>query len=160
MGTGKSTVGRLVATALGYEWVDTDAVIESRHGPITEIFSNNGEEAFRDIERSLAVELAAQDGLVISTGGRMMLDEQTAAVLGAARVFCLTASLDEILSRVVAQGGPPRPLLESSHPADRIAELMAEREAGYQSFEQVVTDGKSVEQVAADIAARVGRDAS
>ncbi len=158
MGTGKSTVGRLVATALGYEWVDTDAVITSRHGPIIEIFSNNGEEAFRDMERSLAAELAAQDGLVISTGGRMMLDEQTAAVLGAeARVFCLTAGVDEILRRVGAQEGPPRPLLGLDHPADRIAALMAEREAGYQSFEQVATDGKTIGQVAADVLQRLDR---
>lgn len=161
MGTGKSTVGRLVAAELGYEWVDTDAIIESRYGPIKQIFSSDGEEAFRDLERSLAAELAMRHGLVISTGGRMMLDEDTAAVLGAgARIFCLTAGVDEVLRRVVDQDGPARPLLGEGHPADRIAALMAEREAAYQSFEQVATDGKSTEEVAADIAARVSRGAS
>ena len=156
MGTGKSSVGRLGAAELGYEWVDTDSIFEARHGPIFEIFSSNGEEAFRRIERSLAAELAAGDGCVISTGGRMMLDEDTAALLGAsARVFCLTASVGEILRRVVDQPEPVRPLLAGKSPARRVAEVMVERDLAYGRFEQVATDGRSVAEVAADIVARV-----
>ncbi len=155
MGTGKSSVGRMLAARLRYEWVDTDVIIESRHGPIHEIFSNNGEEAFRDLGRSLADELAGRDGLVISTGGRMMLDGHTADVLGAgARVFCLTASTTEILRRVTDQGAQ-RPLLADTHPAERIAGLLAERDAAYRRFEQVGTDGKSTEDVVADLLARL-----
>ena len=101
MATGKSTVGRMLAEALGYRWVDTDALIESRHGPITEIFRNNGEEAFRAMEKEVAAELAESSGLVISTGGRMMLDPENAALLGkSSRVFCLTAEPEEIMRRV------------------------------------------------------------
>jgi shikimate kinase len=156
MGTGKSSVGRLVAIELGYEWVDTDSVVEARHGPILDIFSNSGEEAFRDMERSLAAELAGRDGLVVSTGGRMMLDEETAALLGAgARVFCLTATVGEIMRRVVDQDGPVRPLLAGTRPVERIEQLLAERESAYLRFEQVATDGRSAAEVAADIVARV-----
>lgn len=156
MGTGKSTVGRLVAEHLGYEWVDTDTVIESRHGPITEIFASNGEEAFRDMERSLATELAQRCGLVISTGGRMMLDPEIELVLGAgARVYCLVASAEEVVRRVTGQDGPKRPLLAADHPADRIAALLADRESGYLRFEQVETDGRTVEDVATDVVSRM-----
>ena len=77
MGTGKTTVGRLVARKLGREFVDTDLVIEERHGPIQEIFDRQGESAFRDIERTLAVELGQRKRLVIATGGRMLLDPRT-----------------------------------------------------------------------------------
>ena len=104
MATGKSAVGRLVADLLGYEWVDTDVQIEARHGPIIEIFQSNGEESFRELERDLAVELSDRTGLVISTGGRMMLDPDNVRVLGAgARIFCLIASAEEILRRVVRE---------------------------------------------------------
>ncbi len=58
MGTGKTTVGRLLAEQLGYEFVDTDVVIEERHGRIADLFRSIGEEAFRNIERELAAELA------------------------------------------------------------------------------------------------------
>jgi shikimate kinase len=159
MATGKSAVGQVLASRLGYEWVDTDSVIESRHGPIFEIFENDGEEAFREMERGLASELAARDGLVISTGGRMMLDPLCAERLGRnASVFCLTARPGEVLRRVRSQVGPPRPLLAGNHPADRIAELMAERAEGYERFEQIETDRMSLDQVADEIMERLEHD--
>jgi len=159
MGTGKSTVGRVLAIQLGYDWVDTDTVIESRHGPITEIFAANGEEAFREMERSLARELATEGGLVISTGGRMMLDPSIADLLGAnGRVFCLVAGVDEVVRRVAEPDDPDRPLLAGGHPADQIAALLAEREEGYRRFEQVVTDGRTVEEVVAVLTCRLEED--
>jgi shikimate kinase len=81
MGTGKTTVGRLVAQKLGREFIDTDIVIEERHGPIDAIFNSQGESAFRDIERALAHELGQRTGLVIATGGRMLIDPENVKAL-------------------------------------------------------------------------------
>ena len=154
MGTGKTTVGRLLADLLGYEFVDTDEVIERRYGAIETIFRERGEDAFRAIERELADELADGDRLVIATGGRMMLDAEIAATLGAgARVFCLVASPDTIAARVL--DGPVRPLLAGPDSLARIRQLLAERAAGYSRFEQVSTDSRTPADVARDLAARL-----
>ena len=154
MGTGKTTVGRLLADLLGYEFVDTDEVIEQRHGPIETIFRERGEGAFRTIEREVAAELAGADRCVISTGGGMMLDPVIAETLGTgARVFCLVASPDTIVARVMT--GPARPLLAGADPRARIAELLASRAAGYAAFEQVSTDSLTAADVAYDLLDRL-----
>lgn len=154
MGTGKTTVGRLLAARLGYEVVDTDRVIEERHGPIPAIFAEHGEGHFRSLERQLAAELADRDGLVVATGGRMMVDPVNAEVLGSrALVVCLTASIDTILDRVGADGAAEeRPLLAGADVRGRITQLLAERAGGYGRFTQVDTDGRTPDQVAAVIA--------
>ena len=81
MGTGKTTVGRLLAEQLGYEFVDTDRLIEERHGRSPTSSGSVGEEGFRRIERDLAPNWRIANGLVISTGGRMMLDPQNVTEL-------------------------------------------------------------------------------
>ena len=97
MGTGKSTVGKALARELGYEFIDTDAMIVERYGTIAQIFEQGGEDAFRQHERTTAVELAGRSGCVISTGGRFMLDEHNAAVLvPTSDVFALLAEPEEI----------------------------------------------------------------
>jgi shikimate kinase / 3-dehydroquinate synthase len=154
MGTGKTTVGRLLAEKLGYEFVDTDQVIEERHGKIAEVFRTRGEDAFRQIERELAAELAARDRLVISTGGRLMLDPQNVASLSRnGRVFCLVATPDEIFDRVTHDtSATERPLLAVPDPRQRIIELLAERSPDYRRFAQLATDAVSTDAVAADLA--------
>lgn len=105
MGTGKTTIGRLLASRLGFEFVDTDAVIVERHGSIPAIFAERGEGAFRRMERDVADELAGRRGLVVATGGRMLVDAVNAERLGGTGdVFCLVASVDTILERVDADG--------------------------------------------------------
>ncbi len=150
MGTGKSTVGRLLAHRLGREFVDTDTIIEERHGPIPAIFSQYGEQHFRDLERGVAAELSQRDGMVIATGGRMLLDPENARMFTAAGlVFCLTATAEEILARVVAQEaaeGLERPML-GSDPAERIKVLLAERVEGYGRYRQVATSGRLVKHI-------------
>ena len=154
MGTGKSTVGRILAELLGYEFVDTDDVIEARHGPIETIFSERGEEGFRELEREVARELAERDRLVVSTGGRLMLDPVNASVLGpGARVFCLTASAETIAARVLH--GRPRPLLAGPSPLEQIRALLAERAPAYAAFEQVPTDDLTAADIANEIADRM-----
>ncbi len=157
MGTGKTTVGRMLAERLGRGFVDTDEIIESRAGPIQEIFARDGEEAFREMERSLARELAGHRGLVIATGGRMMLDPECAARLEpVAEVVCLTAGPDTIADRVAGPGAGPRPLLGTDDPAARVRQLLAERAEGYGRFSAVDTEARSPEQVADAVMARLG----
>ena len=148
MGTGKSTVGRRLAERLGHEFVDTDELIETRHGPIPQIFAEHGEGRFREIEREVAAELAGRDRLVVSTGGRLLLDPANADALGAdALVVCLVASADELVRRL-ADEAEHRPLLAGGDPRARIEELLAERRAGYARFAQVDTDGRTPDEVA------------
>jgi len=160
MGTGKTTAGRLVAEKLGLDFVDTDAIIESRHGPIPEIFRAQGEAGFRAIERALARELADRHGLVISTGGRMMLDAENVASLGhRGHIICLVATPEEILRRVSADGPlADRPMLSGSDPRQRIVELLTERGPGYGHFPQLVTSGLSPEAVARELIDLVSSD--
>jgi len=154
MGTGKTTVGRLVAQKLGREFVDTDLVIEERSGPIHEIFEQQGESAFRDIERALARELGQRNGLVIATGGRMLLDPENFQVLSQnGRIFCLVATPEEIYDRVT--GDPDRvdrPLLEVADRKQRIIELLDERAADYARFPQLTTDHIEPDVIAQELA--------
>jgi shikimate kinase len=153
MGTGKTTVGRLVADRLGFEFVDTDAVIVERHGPIPEIFTEHGEGAFRQMERDVADELADRSGLVIASGGRMLVDAVNARRLAATGdVFCLVASLDTILERVGGDGAAAvRPLLAGDDVPARVGQLLSERGDTYGRFRQVDTDRRTPDEVAAEI---------
>jgi shikimate kinase len=160
MGTGKTTIGRLVAARLGYEFVDTDVVIEAEHGPIPQIFAEHGEGEFRRLEREVAKRLSAATGLVVSTGGRMMVDPVNARCLSATGiVFCLTASVDTILARVTADGSHAiRPMLAGDDVRTRVTELLAERSSAYESFRQVATDRRSPDEIAEIIVGAVGRE--
>jgi shikimate kinase len=158
MGTGKTTVGRALAARLGWEFADTDSVIEERHGPITTIFAEQGEGAFRNYEREVAGELADRSRLVIATGGRMMVDAVNAQRLGeTGDIVCLVASLDTILERVDADGaGATRPLLRGDDVRARVAALLAERTEAYGAFHQIDTDGRSPAELAVAIAEHIG----
>lgn len=154
MGTGKTTVGRELALKLGMEFVDTDELIESRHGPVATIFEEQGEAAFREMERAIAVELGQRRGLVIATGGRMILDPVGFTELSRhGRVFCLVATPEEIHRRVTDDLlRQDRPLLKVNDPRERIIELMAERQDDYGRFPQLITDNRDPGAIADEIA--------
>ncbi len=158
MGTGKTTVGRVLADRLGREFVDSDRMIEARHGPIATIFAEQGEEAFRGYEREVANELAGRRRVVVATGGRMMLDAANARTLGATGdVVCLVASLDTILERVaVGDAGATRPLLRGDDVRSRVADLLEERADAYGAFDQIETDGRTPDEVAMAIIEHIG----
>ena len=153
MGTGKSTVGRALADRLGFVFTDTDAMIEDRHGPIVDIFANHSEAAFREMERTVAQELSQLWGFVIATGGAMMLDDYNAEALSSTgRVFCLTATVEELIARLTAdREQEKRPLLDVADPAARIAELLDQRAQGYGRFHQISTTGRSVAEIVDEI---------
>jgi shikimate kinase len=157
MGTGKTTVGRLLAQRLDREFVDTDRLIEQRHGPIVEIFAAHGEQRFRAIESEVAAELATRSGLVVSTGGRMLVDEGNADLLeSTGDVVALTADIETIVRRVGGErAAATRPMLSGGDVRARIAELLAERAAAYGRFPQVATDDRTPEEIADEIEALV-----
>ena len=131
MGTGKSTVAQILAQRLGRSVVEMDATIEQRAGkPISAIFAKEGEPYFRQMERALVQELAAQRGLVISCGGGVVLNPDNVRDLSVTGlVVCLTATPEIILQRVAAAAH--RPLLEGGDKARIILDLLAKRQPLY-----------------------------
>lgn len=157
MGTGKTTVGQLVAEQLGRTFVDTDAEIERREGiSVPGIFARDGEAYFRSKERALAAELAQQNGFVIATGGGMIVNEGVRRILlDSAVCVCLTASPDVILERVGGESAAQaRPLLRSDDVRARIIALLNERAPAYAHLPyHVDTSARSPAEVAAAVAA-------
>jgi len=151
MGTGKTTLGRRVAQQLGRPFVDMDAEIEAQAGKsVARIFSEDGEGAFREREAALCKVLAAQEGLVVATGGGALVNPESRAALSqSGTVVCLTCDADEIVERVRAAGGPERPLLAGDDPGAAVARLLDARSEAYGAIPwQVATTGRSVEAVA------------
>jgi|GEM_PF-79743 len=150
MGTGKTTVGKLLAAELGYQFVDTDELIEARlDRTIPQIFAELGEAAFRQTEAEIAVEVAQKSGVIVSTGGGLMLNPQNAVALGdTGHVFCLAATAEEIVARVLAdEAGAERPLLASPNPEARVVDLLTERAEAYGQFAQIPTTGRTPDDV-------------
>ncbi len=150
MGTGKSTVGRIVAARLGLAFVDTDAEIERQAGrPIAQIFAQDGEAAFRRLEARVCQEIAAGRDQVIAVGGGALLDDETRrAFAQTSLIVCLTASLDEILRRV--GDDPARPLFSTDR--ERLAALYARRAAHYASLPRAVdTTARTPAEVAGEV---------
>lgn len=149
MGTGKSSVGRLCAAALRYDLVDTDHLIEQRAGKsIAEIFAQEGEAKFRELEAQLVAEMAGWRKKVISTGGGLGANEAHLADLKQhALVVCLWSTPEAIWQRVRHQAH--RPLLQGPDPQAKIRELLAARAPFYKQADVLVgTDRRDVREVA------------
>lgn len=162
MGTGKSVVGRLVAETTGRPFVDMDARLEQTFGkPIAAVFAEEGEATFRVAEAQLCAELAAQRGLVISTGGGALVNPRSRNALAQTGVLvCLTATPETILDRLGDQGD--RPLLAGDKVTQRrrMLDLLHERRHVYAAIlHQVATDDRPPEAVAKDVMAAVAADA-
>lgn len=123
MGCGKTTVGKILARRLKREFVDMDALLEQRHGRITDLFAQLGEEGFRDLESALALELSQRNGLVISTGGGIVKRPVNLERLRAnGQVFFLDRPAATILKTLKVDH---RPLLKD-HP-ERLFDILEER---------------------------------
>jgi shikimate kinase len=149
MGTGKTSVGRLVAETLHFTFLDTDEVIKARAGKsIAEIFTADGELAFRAMERQIVEELSRRDKTVLATGGGLPI--QTGNLESLQRhslIICLWASPAKIWERV--RGASHRPLLEAPDPLNKIVELLAVREPHYRRADVLVnTEFRSLREVA------------
>ena len=152
MGTGKSSVGRLVAHLLHFTFLDTDKVIEARAGKtITEIFEQDGEPAFREWEKRVVEELTRRTKTVISTGGGLPANENNLASLKThALVVCLWASPETIYERV--RDHAHRPLLNAPDPHAKIRELLAVREPFYRQGDVLLnTERRTVHDVAMQV---------
>lgn len=132
MGTGKSKIGKRLATELRMGYLDTDELIEKREkDSIPAIFKKRGEEYFRRLETKVVKEVALLDNFVISTGGGVVLREGNIRLLKKnAFIVCLFASPEVILKRT--KGNENRPLLEVNNQKKRIEELLALRKPYYE----------------------------
>ena len=152
-GAGKSTIGAAVAAMLGVPFADADTIIEQRAGkPIPEIFIDDGEDAFRAMERSVIAEaLAGFDG-VLALGGGAILHEGTRELLAAHTVVYLSVELSDAVRRVGLGAG--RPLL-SVNPRATLKYLLDQRRPLYAEVatHTVATDGREPEEIAAEVAA-------
>jgi len=152
MGSGKTETGRLLAGQLGLEFIDTDVLIEARAGkPIREIFRDEGEEAFRALERKIIGEVASRKGQVIATGGGVPVNPDNVAALGkTGYLVWLKACPEKIWERVC--DNHDRPLLAVPNPLQRIRELLSSREPFYAQADFIVdTSYRTVESVAEEI---------
>jgi shikimate kinase / 3-dehydroquinate synthase len=147
MGTGKTTVGRLLARKLGRKFFDTDRLIEERlRQSIAEIFQHHGETFFRSLEKELCREISQETGAVVATGGGMLLDRENRRLLSRfGIVFRLKCAPEVVLGRIGS--ARTRPKL-AGDPPSQVKKLWAEREPLYTSLPfQVETTGLSEEQV-------------
>jgi shikimate kinase len=152
MGTGKSTVGRAVAHRLGFQLLDSDHEIERQQGKtIPEIFAQDGEPAFRAMERGFIDQGHPAQRTLVSCGGGLVIQPGMLAALQARGVvICLHASLETVLARTARNR--TRPLLDVENPEERIKTLYAAREAIYrQSGTLILTDARPLSDIVAHV---------
>jgi shikimate kinase len=160
MGTGKSTVGRAVAHKLGFHMVDSDHEIERQQKKtIPEIFAQEGEAAFRAMERAFIEGGHTGERTVVSCGGGLVVQPGMLGMLQSRGVVvCLHASVETILARTSRQQN--RPLLVAENPEERIRTLFAQRESIYrQSGTVILTDSRPLMDIAGHVMRAWRRDA-
>jgi shikimate kinase len=132
--SGKTTLGRNVARRLRMTFVDSDRLIEEINGrTIPEIFREDGEAAFRELERQAIAQILSDVNQVVSTGGGAFVDPENRDRLRTGNlVIHLQVRPETVVDRLRnSKSGRPRPLLEHPDPLQRVIELMAERKEAY-----------------------------
>lgn len=157
MGSGKTAVGRRLATLLGKEFRDADAEIENRTGvDIRFIFEKEGEARFRARERDVIADLTALHGVVVATGGGVVLDPVNRERLAATGVVVyLETTIDTLVRRTKASKA--RPLLVNGDPRAVLERLMVVRRPLYEELAdlRIDTTGRQVRAVAVEIVERL-----
>jgi shikimate kinase len=142
MGAGKSAVGRPLAQALGYRFLDADRVLEQAAGrPIPEIFASDGEEGFRDLETAVLNGIASWHSMVVATGGGVVTRPRNWGHLQQGVVVWLDAP-EKLLLRRLRTDTTPRPLLAEADPAARLRELLERRRPLYAQADLTVLQGE------------------
>ncbi len=130
MGSGKTTVGKLLAEKLGYHFFDTDEVIVKVTGKsINEIFAEDGEGGFREIETQVLAELSAYKNLTVATGGGIILRQMNWSYLQHGIVVWLDVPVGQLYDRL--RHDTTRPLLKDKNPLTKLETILEEREAFY-----------------------------
>ena len=158
-GTGKSLVAKEVARRLNWEILDTDEEIVKQAGkPIAEIFRQDGEGKFRELERGTIKKACQQRQTVIAVGGGAIVDPQNYALLAkSGLIVCLEAKPETIYERLFKEAAYSpenvvRPLLANDNPLDRIRQLKASRQPYYANVDGTVhTDNLNIGEVAAEV---------
>jgi shikimate kinase len=157
MGSGKSTIGRLTAHSLGFDFVDTDHLIaEMAHRNIPQIFASEGEAGFRKRESAVLQSLIGRENHVIATGGGIVTVSENLPVLRQLG-FVVWLSADPMTLYHRTAHGPPRPLLATQDPAAKLRELSEVRGPLYEEAcdMKITTDDLSTEEVAYGLAETV-----
>jgi shikimate kinase len=152
MGAGKSAVGRPLAEALGYRFLDADDALEQVAGrTIPEIFATDGEAGFRELETAVLGQIAGWHSLVVATGGGVVTKPENWGHMRQGVVVWLDAPAPLLLQRLRADS-TPRPLLQAGDPSARLGELLAQRQPLYaQADLRVQQAGDSPAQVAQQV---------
>jgi shikimate kinase len=153
MGSGKSTIGRLLASRLGYAFVDLDAVIEAESGRrIRDLFAEEGEPAFRARESAALAALAGRRNLVIAAGGGAPIPQENRAFFCQAACFYLEVSFDEFIRRTAR--GAERPLRSRS--TEELKALYDRRRPVYEALgARIPTGGRSPQEAVEEILDRL-----
>ncbi|HMD54943.1 MAG TPA: shikimate kinase [Phycisphaerae bacterium] len=143
-GSGKTSVGRLLAARLGMSFIDTDDLIVAKSGKtIRKIFEAGGEQAFRDLETAVVAEVAARDHTVIAAGGGVVLRSQNVEHLRrTGRIVWLTAPPEVLFKRIQGdqQTTATRPNLTSAGGLEEIRKLLEIRRPFYQAAAHITVD--------------------
>ena len=157
MGSGKSTIGRILGERLDWLYVDTDSLITlAEEKEITEIFAAKGEAYFRRLEKETLLAALKGDRQVIATGGGIVLDrDNRKAMRKNGRVIYLRTGIEELFKRLGQ--GEDRPLLSGFEIRERLTRLLAERERFYRQAKIIIdTDQLSPEEVVEEILHKIG----
>jgi shikimate kinase len=156
-GAGKTTVGKLLAKNLGIDFFDSDQVIESRAGKsVSDIFTQDGEPAFRKLEHDVIAELLDSNNVVLALGGGSLGNDETRAKVKDATTVWLVAGLAQAVDRVGMNRN--RPLL-LGNVRGQLADLMAAREPFYKEVAAIAVDTSKLipSEVVTEIVSELGK---